>query len=230
MKTMSIYQIEQFDLFDQQDSECMVFQSDITDDIEYKASAEPITKLKLVNKSFYRDFSYIEIEHESQKKDQIRIKNEFYDLFFIMQKTVAFYNSKEKIFLITANKDLSKEIVDRIAEKYHDKFKLPPTEGQKKFDFKKITANSNLINTWGAWFKNIGYGNVTSMALFGDHVQLDSKYEENFDKISSLNVEMVIDGKPLSMIISKDLRLTVLSKVEYSEMIDYYYVVKNLFT
>lgn len=208
----------------------MIFQSDITDDIEYKASVEPITKLKLINSNFYRNFSYIQIDHESQKKDKIRIKNEFYDLFFIMQKTVAFYNPTEKIFLITANKELSKEIVDRVADKYHKKFKLAPVEEQKKFDFKKITTDSNLINMWGAWFKNIGYGNVTSMALFGDNVQLDSKYGDNFDKISSLNVDLVVDGKPLSLIISKDLRITVLSKVEYQEMIDYYYVVKNLFT
>lgn len=230
MKTMSIYQISQFDLFDKKDYERMGFQSDITDNNGYKASIEPITELKLINPNFYRDFSYIEITHESQKKDQIRIKSEFYDLFFMMQKTVAFYNPNEKILLITANKELSREIVDRIADKFHEKFKLVPIEEQKSFDFKKITNNSNLINTWGAWFKNIGYGNVTSMALFGDHVQLDSKYEENFDKISSLNVDLSIDGKPLSLIISKDLRITVLSKAEYSEMIDYYFVVKNLFT
>lgn len=227
---MSIYQIKQFDLFDKKDQECMIFQSDITDDIGYKASIEPITKLKLIKSNFHRNFSYIQIEHESQKKDQIRIKNEFYDLFFIMQKTVAFYNPNEKILLITANKELSKEIVDRVADKYHEKFKLAPVEEQKKFDFKKVTSDSNLINTWGAWFKNIGYGNVTSMALFGDNVQLDSKYGDNFDKISSLNIDLLVDGKPLSLIISKDLRITVLSKVEYSEMIDYYYVVKNLFT
>lgn len=227
---MSIYQIKQFDLFDENDNECMIFQSDITDDPEYKASAEPITKLKLINENFYRDFSYIEIEHESKKNDQIRIKNEYHDMFFITQKTVAFYNPIEKILLITANKGLSKEIVNRVTDKYHEKFKIAHANDKKNFDFKKITAESNIINTWGAWFKNIGYGNVTSMALFGDNVQLDSKYGDHFDKISSLNVDFVIDEKPLSLIISKDLRITVLSKVEYSEMIDYYYVVKNLFT
>ena len=226
---MSIYQVEQFDLFDDRDQEIMVYQADITDDPDFTASNEPVTKLKLIAPDFHRKFQYIEIEHESKKTNHIRIKNEFYDLFFIKQSMVAFYNPDESVLLIMASKDLAREIVDRISKKFQRKFKLVPAEERKKFDFDKINTDADLINTWGAWFKNIGYSNITSMALFGDHVQLSEKYEENIDNISSINVELSIDGEPITLIISKDLRIAVLTNATDAQMIDYYYVVKNLF-
>jgi hypothetical protein len=229
MKAMSIYQVEQFDLFDDRNQEIMIYQADITDDPDFTAPNEPVTKLRLITPDFHRKFSHIEIEHESKKTNHIRIKNEFYDLFFIKQSIVAFYNQDERVLLVMASKDLAREIVDRISKKFQRKFKLLPAEERKKFDFNKINTGADLINTWGAWFKNIGYSNVTSMALFGDHVQLSEKYEENIDNISSINVELSIDDEPITLIISKDLRIAVLTDATDAQMIDYYYVVKNLF-
>ena len=226
---MSIYQVEQFDLFDGRDQEIMIYQVDVTDDPDFAASTEPITKLKLITSDFHRKFSYIDIEHESKKTNHIRVKNDFYDLFFIKQNMVACYSQDEKILLVMASKDLAKEIVDRISKKFQNKFKLVPVTERKEFNFNKINADADLINTWGAWFKDIGYSNVTSMALFGDHVQLDEKYEEHIEKISSINIELLIDNEPITLIISKDMRIAVLTNATDAQMIDYYYVVKNLF-
>lgn len=230
MKTMSIFQVEEFDLFGSgDDKEIHVYQSDITDEPEFKVSTEPITKLKLITEQFHKNFSYIEIEHESKKSKNIRVKDDFYDFFFLRQNTIALYNADEKILLILANKYLAKEIAEVLSTKYRNKFKLVPEDKRQKFDFNKLTNEANLINTWGAWFKDIGYSNVKSMALFGDHVQLDQKYEENIKKISSINIDFSLNDEPTSLIISKDLRVTVLTNTTESQMIDYYYIVKNLF-
>ena len=226
---MSIYQVEQFDLFNDQNHEIMTYQVDVTGESNFTIPAEPITKLKLITRNFYRGFSYIEIEHESKRTEDIRIKDHFFDSFFERQKKVAFYNPNEKILLVMAKKQLAKEIIDRISNAHREKFKLVPETKRKKFDFNKINRDADLINTWGAWFKNIGYANVTSMAIFGDHVQLDSSYEEHFDKLSSIHVEMSIDNKPLTLIISKKMRISVLTSATDIQMIDYYHVVKNLF-
>lgn len=229
MMAMSIYQVKQFDLLIERDEVITAYQADVTCEPNSKIPAESITELKLITKDFHRGFSYIQIEHETKKTDNIRIQDHFYEFFFMRQKKVAFYNQNEKILLILANKQLAKEIVGRILNTHREKFKLVPETEQKEFDFDKINRDADLINTWGAWFKNVGFGNVTSMAIFGDHVQLHSTYEDHVDKLSSINVEMLIDGEPMKLIISKDMRISFLTAVTYPQMIDYYYVVKNLF-
>lgn len=226
---MSIYQVEQFDLLIERDQEITAYQADVTCEPDSKIPAESITKLKLITEDFHRGFSYIQIEHETKKTDNIRIQDNFYEFFFMRQKKVAFYNQTEKILLILANKQLAKEIVGRILNTYREKFKLVPESEQKEIDFDKINIDADLINTWGAWFRDVGFGNVTSMAIFGDHVQLHSTYEDHVDKLSSINVEMFVGNEPLKVIISKDMRISFLTSVTHPQMIDYYYVVKNLF-
>jgi hypothetical protein len=90
-------------LFDDRNQEIMIYQADITDDPDFTAPNEPVTKLRLITPDFHRKFSHIEIEHESKKTNHIRIKNEFYDLFFIKQSIVAFYNQDERVLLVMAS-------------------------------------------------------------------------------------------------------------------------------
>lgn len=164
--------------------------------------AEPISRLTKCADNYYKDFSKYQLFHESKKNDTGRAYGRF-DSFekYVDQKCFNVYLWKEKnILIFEANKSSVNGCIKRLKRDYGaNNFNLK----REPVDFKRVI--SRAVNITGGWFGDLS-GNVTSIGLFGDHVNLSGEYDRYsaIGTLSALTIEVDLNGSIYSFMITKD--------------------------
>lgn len=165
--------------------------------------SQPVSKLTKTNDSFYKDFDKYELFHETKRNKRGRAYG-YEEAFaqYIEQKTFNCYLwETNNIIIFEANKSAVNGSIRRITKQYgKDVFELK----REHVDFGNILRKA--ANITGGWFGEFEGGNVTSVGLFGNHVDLSSDYNryQAAGELSSLTVEVRLGGNMHKFMITKD--------------------------
>jgi hypothetical protein len=192
---------------------------------------EPISSLKLINKDYYRGWWLLEGIHETVERKPRRLHG---DPEYVNQSITGgdkpfdvFYIPDEKILLFRASKHKTKGIIRRLIKYYpnHISYKKGEVDFVKLLD--KL-QNSKII---GSWFSNLK-GQVTSVGLFGDRVNLDDKfnYYKAVGTMSALTIEIYIKNQkePTTIMITRERGVVIYDNWNQKEDLDFLMDIKPL--
>lgn len=151
------------------------------------------------------------MEHQIEREiDAIYNQQRMHELIEVMQFT-AYYNRNKNYFLVAAGKQESKSLFDRLARS------SPPINTVPgRVDLNKL---SEMGPTTGGWFGNLKVQEVSSAALFGTEMVVESpEWARNskVGKISALNMRIADSlGSTRAVMVTQD-RLVLLMK-DYGE-------------
>ncbi|MEK3644444.1 hypothetical protein ACTHHL_09055 [Aeribacillus composti] len=103
----------------------------------------------------------------------------------------AYYHSESSLLLIEGDKGGVNGFVRKLQKQYPDDFSV----SRSSVDFPYVIEHST--NVWGGWLNGFIDGNLKSVALFGDHVNLSEDYNrlEAAGKLSSLNCSITFEKR-----------------------------------
>lgn len=190
----------------------------VTDQQLSLGDAQPATSLKLITKDFYLDFAKYELFHERKKRDTGRAYGR-YDSFdqYINQKTFNAYLWKtQNLFIFEANKESVNGAIKRLKRQYG---KSTFNMVRVPVDFQKILRRADNIT--GSWFGGIK-GNVTSVGIYGDHVNLSKDYDRfaASGELSSVTITVNLTKGLYTFMITKDCAIVIYDNMSTEKYLD----------
>ena len=180
--------------------------------------AEPVSILTKKIENYYKDFTKYELFHETKRNNTGRAygRNDSFDKY-VWQKSFNVYLWHDKnILIFEANKSAVNGCIRRFRKEYRDKqFKLT----RRPVDFNKVI--SRATNITGGWFGDLS-GNVSSIGLFGDHVDLSGEYDRYsaIGTLSALTIEVDLSGAIYKFMITKDRSIVLYNNDEIEKDLD----------
>lgn len=164
--------------------------------------AEPISSLKKSVENYYKDFNKYQLFHEAKKNGVGRAygRGDSFDKYIDQKVFNVFLWKSKKILIFESNKSSVNSCIKRFKRDYgENNFNLI----REPVDFSKVLRRA--INITGGWFGEID-GNVNSVGIFGDHVDLSGDYDKYaaVGKLSSLTIEVDLGGDIYMFMITKD--------------------------
>jgi len=180
--------------------------------------SQPISKLTKITANFYKDFAKYELFHEVKRRSRGRAYgNPESFSSYVNQNTFDCYHWKSRnIFIFGANKPAVNGSIKRLTRDC----------GKGVFELKRGMVNFQKIirkaeNITGGWFGDLS-GNVTSIGLFGDHVNMSSDYDRYSaaGSLSSLTIEVTLGGQMYSFMITKDRAIVLYDSMSIEKDLD----------
>lgn len=182
------------------------------------SDTEPRSYIKLIKRDYYRGFDKFIINHEKVKKKKGRAYGQdmFFNQYIENESMNAYYNQSKKLFLIEGNKAAVNDFVKKYEKQFLDNFILIRTT----VDFPYLILHTH--NVWGGWLNGFNDGNLKSVALYGDHVNLSEDYNryEAAGKLSSLNCSITFEKNSYDFMITANMTVVIMQNRTPEEDID----------
>lgn len=215
MRAYHFLDIEKFTLFNNNETNMISTSQQLTlGDVDN----EPQSTMKLITKNYYRGFEKYIINHERIKRKQGRAYGE--DILFkqfIENKSMnAYFHPESSLLLIEGDKGGVNGFVKKLNKTYPDGF----IYSRSNVDFPYLIEHST--NVWGGWLNGFNDGNLKSVALFGDHVNLSEDYNryEAAGKLSSLNCSITFEKRSYDFTITANKTVVIMQNRTPEEDLD----------
>lgn len=224
MKAYHFFDIIKFTLFDdKEEGEIISLEKQLSiDGKDY----HPDSSLKLIKRNYYEGFDKFIIHHERVKKKNGRaygdsiIFNSFIENFSLN----AYYNKDLSLFIIEGNKPSVNDFVRRFNREFPDKFELTRSD----VNFPYLIEHTH--NVWGGWLKGFNDGNLKSVALYGDRVNLSEDYNryEAAGELSSLNCSITFEKRSYDFMITANKTVVIMQNRTPEEDLDLLLFIKPM--
>ncbi|MTI83485.1 MAG: hypothetical protein FH756_06155 [Firmicutes bacterium] len=168
--------------------------------------ADPITELKLIKKNFYINLHQYSCIHEVVDKKPRRFGGE--PAYYPNSITGAdkpcnvFYDWESRQLIFQGARRVAFGAMRRLIKQYPKQINVSSGE----IDFSFLIENTKSVIV-GTWFSGLN-GQVKSIGMFGDRVNLDERFElyQRLGAMTALYLEITPMGnpKPCKIMISKD--------------------------
>jgi hypothetical protein len=210
--------VEKFTVFDGLKEEAIISTHQQQELNIENTNSEPRSDLKLIKRGYYKGFDKYIIIHEKIKRKKGRAYGEdlFFNHFVENLSMNAYYNAKEKIFLIEGNKSAVNDFIKKFEKQFVDRFSLFRTA----VDFPYLIKHTH--NVWGGWINGFNDGSLKSVALYGDHVNLSEDYTrlEAAGRLSSLNCSITFEKNSYDFMITANKTVVIMQNRTPEEDID----------
>lgn len=215
MRAYHFLDVEKFTIFDDKDEVLTPQQMSMVND---KEDLEPVSKMKLISRQYYKGFHKLIITHEDVKKKSGRAygEDQFFE-HFVENKTLnGYYSPEMKLLIIEGNKGAVNGSVKRFSKYYPENF----TVRRSNVDFAYLVQHSS--NVWGSWFGGLNTGTLKSAALFGDHVNLSDDFDrmKAVGTLSSLNCSLTFEKTSYDFTITSNKTVVLMQNRTPEEDID----------
>ena len=187
MKAYHFFDVASFTLLDNKTNVATPQQLTIQD----QQDSEPLSKMELLQRGYYKSFDKFIISHEKIKRKSGRAYGEdlIFDKFVENNNVTGYYNEESKLLILEGNKGTVNGAVKRFQKYFPQEFSV----SRSPVDFAYLVSRTN--NVWGSWFGGLNTGTLKSAALFGDHVNLSDDYDrmKAAGKLSSLNCALTFE-------------------------------------
>lgn len=180
---------------------------------------QPSSSMKLIKRDYYKGFDKYIIHHEKIKRKKGRAYGE--DLFFnsfVESTSMNVYLSKEfNLLLIEGNKGSVNDFIRKFEKEFSEElFKLT----RSNVNFPHFIRHTE--NVWGGWLNGFNDGNLKSVALYGNRVNLSEDYNrfEAAGKLSSLNCSITFEKESYDFMITANKTVVIMQNKTQEEDID----------
>lgn len=201
---MTSYQLFQYSKFDLVDSIGSKVETPQKQAIE-GSQAEPYTsveKLAVYDYGRYK-FQVLAFDHESTMRGTtVRVagREDYYDDAIRKRSFEGYICEEHNLLILACGKDKANSAMKRL--KRHFSTKIDYERGEVDFPF----LVQRVDNVVGGWISDLPHTNVTSVGLFGDHVNLSDDFSRHqaVGSLRALYIHLVIDGIEHRFLISRD--------------------------
>jgi hypothetical protein len=194
-------------------------------------NAEPVSSLKMVEPNYYKGWSRLIGTHERYDRTPRRMAGNpeyLHESITGGDKPFdVFYNPQIKRMILKTSKTTVKGLLRKMIKNYPSSF--VPKEGQVNFAYLLDRLQNTTVIA--SWFNNLK-GQVTSVGLFGDRVNLDDKfnYYKAIGSMSALTVELSIKGQnqPSTIMITKDRGVVIYENWDQKQDLDFLFNIQPL--
>jgi hypothetical protein len=216
MKAYHFLDVDRFSLFDNKSENTVIStqQQLSTDQIDN----EPRSDLKLIKRSYYKNFDKYIVNHEKIKRKQGRAYGEdlIFNQFIENVSMNVYYHPKMKILLMDGNKGAVNDFIKKFEKQFPEDISIH----RSNVDFPYLIQHSH--NVWGGWLNGFNDGNLKSVALYGDHVNLSEDYTryKAAGKLSSLNCSITFEKRSYDFMITANRTVVIMQNRTPEEDID----------
>lgn len=224
MKSYHFWDVKEFSLFNEKEEGAIItsmqqLSVDGNDD-------EPISSIKLIKRAYYKGFDKFIIHHEKIKRKQGRAYGEdlLFNQFVESNSLNGYYNPELKLFIIEGNKASVNGFVKKFIKMYPDSFNM-----ERSFvDFPYLVQHTH--NVWGGWLNGFNDGNLKSIALYGDHVDLSQDYNryKAAGNLSSLNCSITFEKTAYDFMITANKTVVIMQNRTPEEDLDLLLFIKPM--
>lgn len=215
MRAYHFLDIQKFSLFDKPENNEISTSQQLT--LE-NVPKEPQSTMKLITKNYYKGFEKYIINHERIKRKQGRAYGEdiLFNQFIENTSMNAYFHPESSLLLIEGDKGGVNGFVKKLNKNYPDEF----IYSRSNVDFPYLIEHST--NVWGGWLNGFNDGNLKSVALFGDHVNLSEDYNrlEAAGKLSSLNCSITFEKRSYDFTITANKTVVIMQHRTPEEDLD----------
>lgn len=224
MRSYHFFDVQYFTLFDERE------EGDTVSTIQQLSlegnDDEPVSSIKLIKRDYYRGFDKFIIHHEKIKKKRGRAYGEdlFFNQYVETNSLNGYYHPNLSLFIFQGNKPSVNDFVKKIQEMYPENVKLT----RSSVDFPYLIQHTQ--NVWGGWLNGFNDGNLKSVALYGDHVDLSQDYNryQAAGKLSSLNCSIVFEKTSYDFMITANKTVVIMQNRTPEEDLDLLLFMKPL--
>ncbi|MFK3938955.1 hypothetical protein ACI2JA_15755 [Alkalihalobacillus sp. NPDC078783] len=188
------------------------------DQLPLEGNDQPSSLLTLTTKDYYEGFQKYVIVHEKLKKKSGRAYDQeiLFKQFIESKNMNAYYHPEKKLLLVEGDKGGVNGWVRRFSKVFGDKFRV----SRSNVDFPYLVKHSE--NVWGGWISGFNDGSLKSVALFGDHVNLNEDYSrlEAAGKLSSLNCALTFEKKSYDFTITANKTVVIMQNQTSEQDLD----------
>lgn len=188
--------------------------------------ATPLTTISLINDEYYRGFSKFIIHHEKVNRRTGRpIGEDIIFNSFIEKKSLnGYYNKEESLLLIEGNKASINDFIKKAMKTTSEQIKL----SREEVDFPHFIRY--VGNVWGGWLSDFNDGNLRSVALYGNQVNLSDDYTrfEAAGQLSSLNCSIIFEHAEYDFMVTKNKTVVIMQNEPIEKDIDLLMHIKPL--
>ena len=186
MKSYHFLDVETFSIFDNVEVETVINPISTQGAIDGNPDFQlPQTHIRYINSNYYKGFNKFIIHHEKIKHKQGRALGEevIFNAFVETKDMNAYYNPELQLLLIEGNKASVNDFIKKCNHDINNSFRVARAE----VNFPYLIQHTQ--NIWGGWISGFNDGNLKTVALYGDHVNLNENYDrfEAAGRLSSLN-------------------------------------------
>lgn len=179
---------------------------------------DPISSIKLIKRDYYKGFDKLNIHHEKVKKKKGRAYGEdaVFNSFIENNDMSAYYNDDLKLLLIEGNKGSVNDFIKKFEKIFTPGFRVE----RSSVDFPFLIQQTQ--NVWGGWLNGFNDGNLKSVALYGDHVNLSEDYDrfKAAGKLSSLNCSIAFAKNTYDFMITANRTVVIMQSFTQEQDID----------
>lgn len=217
MKSYHFWDVRNFTIFDNKDEGSIV---STKSQIAIEGSDdEPRSSMKLIKRNYYKGFDKFIINHEKINRKRGRAYGEdfFFNSFVESLSMNAYYNQELNLLLVEGNKGSVNGFVRMYNRKFSDEeFSLE----RSNVDFPYFIRHTE--NVWGGWLSGFNDGNLKSVALYGNRVNLSADYDryEAAGKLTSLNCSIIFERETYDFMITANKTVVIMQNRTPEEDID----------
>lgn len=225
MKSYHFLDVINFNLFNDRPEEHVITTSaqlatDGTDD-------QPSSSMKLIRRNYYKGFDKYIIHHEKIKRKRGRAYGEdlFFDSFVETTSMSAYFSPQLKLLIIEGNKGSVNDFVRKFNKEFSDDlFKVT----RSNVNFPHFIRHTE--NVWGGWLNGFNDGNLKSVALYGNRVNLSEDYNrfEAAGKLSSLNCSITFEKESYDFMITANKTVVIMQNRTHEEDLDLLLFIKPM--
>lgn len=224
MKSYHFLDVQSFSLFiDKEEGDIISIEKQLTLDGE---DDQPDSSLKLIKRQYYKGFDKYIIHHERIKRKQGRAygENLIFNSFIENVSMNAYYNEELNLLIIEGNKASVNDFVRKFSREFPGSFEL--TRSNVNFPY----FIQHTHNVWGGWLNGFNDGNLKSVALYGDRVNLSEDYNrfEAAGKLSSLNCSITFEKTSYDFMITANKTVVIMQNRTPEEDIDLLMFIKPM--
>lgn len=180
---------------------------------------QPSSSMKLIKRDYYRGFDKYIIHHEKIKRKKGRAYGEdlFFNSFVESTSMNAYLNKEFNLLLIEGNKGSVNDFIRKFEKEFSKElFKLT----RSNVYFPHFIRHTE--NVWGGWLNGFNDGNLKSVALYGNRVNLSEDYNrfEAAGKLSSLNCSITFEKESYDFMITANKTVVIMQNKTQEEDID----------
>lgn len=201
MKAYHFFDVERFDLGLSVGETLETPQAQVLGGVEN--DKEPETSVTFVTNNFMGQFQHYSFMHEWKTRNKtVRAygREDYWDNPIMTKSFDGYYHPDHQVLILQTSKQVARAAVRRLSRAYPER--LEASVGSVDFPF----IVERAANVTGSWIGNLPYGNVTSVGLFGDHVNLSTEYTNHMraGELKALYVELIVEGDMKRFMITKD--------------------------
>lgn len=186
----------------------------------------PDSSFKLIKRKYYKNFDKFIIHHERIKRKQGRAYGEdlIFNSFIENVSMNAYFNKELNLLIIEGNKASVNDFVRKFSREYPEEFEVSRSE----VDFAYFIQHTH--NVWGGWLNGFNDGNLKSVALYGDRVNLSEDYNryEAAGRLSSLNCSITFEKTSYDFMITANKTVVIMQNRTSEEDIDLLLFIKPM--